>query len=96
MRSLVCLAPPQEALVVNPVDVVKTQSQLNRGVNATMWAALRQQVAAGGISRLYRGVLPVMLRPTAVAMYSGNEWCKRVVVGDGELTVTTAAGALRA
>ena len=79
--------------MVNPVDVVKTQSQLNRGVNATMWTALRQQVAAGGVKRLYRGVLPVMLRPTAVAMYSGNEWCKRAVVGSGELTVSTAAAA---
>ena len=79
--------------MVNPVDVVKTQSQLNRGVNGGMWAALRQQVAQGGVSRLYRGVLPVMLRPTAVAMYSGNEWCKRAVVGNGQLTVTTAAAA---
>ena len=78
---------------MNPVDVVKTQSQLNRGANATMWAALRQQVSQGGVRRLYRGVLPVMLRPTAVAMYSGNEWCKRVVVGDGELGVSTAAAA---
>lgn len=79
--------------MVNPVDVVKTQSQLNRGVNGGMWAALRQQVAQGGVRRLYRGVLPVMLRPTAVAMYSGNEWCKRAVVGSGELTVATAAAA---
>ena len=79
--------------MVNPVDVVKTQSQLNRGVNASMWAAARQQVAQGGVKRLYRGVLPVMLRPTAVAMYSGNEWCKRAVVGNGELTVGTAAAA---
>ncbi len=53
---------------MNPVDVVKTQGQLNRGVNASMWAALRQQVAQGGVRRLYRGVLPVMMRPTAVAM----------------------------
>jgi solute carrier family 25 2-oxodicarboxylate transporter 21 len=89
------LSPPalQEALVVNPIDVVKTQSQLNRGVNGTMWKALQQQVADGGVRRLYRGVLPVMLRPTAVAMYSGNEWCKRAVVGSGELTVSTAAAA---
>lgn len=82
-----------EALVVNPVDVVKTQSQLNRGVNAGMWKALQQQVEQGGVKRLYRGVLPVMMRPTAVAMYSGNEWCKRAVVGSGELTVSTAAAA---
>lgn len=90
------LTPPpslQEALVVNPVDVVKTQSQLNRGVNGSMWKALQQQVAQGGVKRLYRGVLPVMMRPTAVAMYSGNEWCKRAVVGNGQLTVTTAAAA---
>ena len=80
-------------MVVNPIDVVKTQSQLNRGVNATMWTALKQQVAQGGLKRLYRGVLPVMLRPTAVAMYTGNEWCKRAVVGSGELTVSTAAAA---
>ena len=79
--------------MVNPIDVVKTQSQLNRGVNGTMWRALKQQVAEGGVKRLYRGVLPVMLRPTAVAMYSGNEWCKRAVVGSGELTVSTAAAA---
>lgn len=79
---------------MNPVDVIKTQGQLNRGVNASMWAALRQQVAQGGVRRLYRGVLPVMLRPTAVAMYSGNEWCKRAVVGEGgTLTVSTAAAA---
>ena len=78
----------------HPIDVAKTQSQLNRGVNASLWATMRGQAAAGGMSRLYRGVLPVMVRPTALCMYTGNEWCKRVVAGEGgKLTLATATGA---
>lgn len=30
----------------------------------------------GGLPRLYRGVLPACLRPQALCMYTGNEWCK--------------------
>jgi hypothetical protein len=83
-----------DALVVHPVDVVKTQTQLSRGRHASMLATARAQIAQGGVGRLYRGVLPVMLRPTAAAMYSGNEWARRAVVGEGgTLTTATAAAA---
>jgi len=83
-----------DALVVHPIDAVKTQAQLRRGAqgSANMVSILRSTLREGGVRRLYRGVLPVILRPTAVAMYSGNEWCKRLVVGPGqELNVATAA-----
>jgi hypothetical protein len=31
------------------------------------------------VGSLYRGVLPAALRPQALIMYAGNEWCKHAV-----------------
>ena len=72
------------------MDVVKTQFHVNKQPNGSMWSQLRQQAAQGGVRQLYRGVLPACLRPQALCMYTGNEWCKRLVAGDGKLTFATA------
>ena len=47
-----------------------------------MVASLVAQAREGGLPRLYRGVAAACLRPQALCMYTGNEWCKRAVAGD--------------
>ena len=80
-----------DALASHPIDQIKTQQHVNTGPNGSVIAAMRQQAAAGGIPRLYRGVLAASLRPQALCMYTGNEWCKRLVAGpSGELTISGA------
>lgn len=65
-----------DALACHPVDVVKTQFHVNPGANGSMAAALAAQARAGGLTSLYRGLLPACLRPQALCMYTGNEWAK--------------------
>ena len=73
---------------------VKTQFHVNVARNTSMWGELYRQGAEGGVLRLYRGLLAACLRPQALCMYAGNEWCKRVVSGgSGRMTTATAAGA---
>lgn len=80
-----------DAFAIHPVDQLKTQFHVNTRANPSVLASLRKQVRAGGVTRLYRGVLAASLRPQALCMYTGNEWCKRIVVGpSGELTVPKA------
>ena len=71
----------------------------NQGAAARQHGTQRQRdrgdaaAASGGgsIPRLYRGVLAASLRPQALCMYTGNEWCKRLVAGpSGELTISGA------
>ena len=77
------------------VRQVKTQFHVNVARNTTSaWAELYRQGAEGGVLRLYRGLLAACMRPQAICMYSGNEWCKRVVSGgSGRMTTASAAGA---
>ena len=46
-----------DALATHPVDQVKTQAHVNRGVNPSVVAMLHRQVQLGGLFSLYRGVL---------------------------------------
>ena len=86
-----CFAGVCDAFASHPIDQIKTQFHVNTGSNGSMIASLRSQHAAGGILRLYRGVLAACLRPQALCMYTGNEWSKRIVAGPtGELTVPGA------
>jgi solute carrier family 25 2-oxodicarboxylate transporter 21 len=85
------LAGVADACVSHPIDQVKTQFHINTGTNGSVIGALRSQAASGGILQLYRGLLAACMRPQALCMYTGNEWCKRVVAGpSGELTIPGA------
>ena len=80
-----------DAVTTHPLDQVKTQFHVNTGSNGSVFASLRQQAAAGGLPQLYRGLTAACLRPQALCMYTGNEWCKRLVAGpSGELSVPGA------
>jgi Mitochondrial carrier protein len=70
------LAGIADSCACHPVDQVKTQFHVNRSANGTMWDALRAEVHKGGVTRLYRGLPAAALRPQALCMYTGNEWCK--------------------
>ena len=83
-----------ESCACHPIDQVKTQFHVNTARNTSMWTELVKQATQGGVLRLYRGLLAACLRPQALCMYTGNEWCKRVVTGgSGRMTAATAAGA---
>lgn len=74
--------------------MVKTRFHVNVSANGSLLAALAAQARTGGVASLYRGVLAAALRPQALCMYTGNEWCKRLVVGPGgELSAATATAA---
>ena len=45
-----------DALASHPIDQVKTQFHVNRHVNPSILTTLHEQLAAGGVPRLYRGV----------------------------------------
>ena len=70
------LAGVADACACHPVDQIKTQFHVNNTQNGSMWQALRQEVARGGVTRVYRGLPAAALRPQALCMYVGNEWCK--------------------
>ena len=70
------LAGVADACACHPVDQIKTQFHVNNTQNGSMWHSLRQEVAKGGVTRLYRGLPAAALRPQALCMYTGNEWCK--------------------
>lgn len=77
-----------DAVTTHPLDQVKTQFHVNNGPNGSVMSSLRQQAAAGGVLRLYRGLFAACLRPQALCMYTGNEWCKRLVAGpSGRLSI---------
>ena len=83
-----------ESCACHPVDQVKTQFHVNTQRNGSLLAELASQARTGGVSRLYRGLLAACLRPQALCMYTGNEWCKRLVTGgSGKLTATSATAA---
>ena len=82
-----------DAVVSHPIDQVKTQFHVNTGYNPGVLEALRTQAAGGGVLQLYRGLLAACLRPQALCMYTGNEWCKRIVLSaepSGKLSVPGA------
>ena len=82
-----------DALASHPIDQVKTQFHVNRHVNPSILTTLHEQLAAGGVPRLYRGVSAACLRPQSLCFYAGNESSRRLVAGslsgrsDGSLSV---------
>jgi len=68
---------------------VKTQFHVNTRANGSLVRELAAQARAGGVSTLYRGLLAACLRPQALCMYTGNEWCKRAVSGGPGAPLTT-------
>lgn len=83
-----------DALASHPVDQVKTQAHVNRGVNPSVVAMLHRQVQLGGLFSLYRGVLAAAVRPQSVAMYVGNEASQKLVVGVSGAALTTFTATL--
>jgi len=70
-----------EALAVQPFDMLKTRFQLHSGKNPSMFQAVRQVLAEGGILRLYRGLLPELAGnvPTRSAMYWSRDFAAGVL-----------------
>ncbi len=65
-----------DACACHPVDQIKTQFHVNTAANGSMLKALASEAQKGGVARLYRGLPAAALRPQALCMYTGNEWCK--------------------
>lgn len=86
-----------EALVVQPLDMIKTRFQLNSGANPSLYKALRQMLAEGGVLRLYRGLLPELAGniPTRTAMFAGKDLASGMLVrmNNGRKTAWTESGA---
>jgi len=80
-----------DALLCHPIDRVKTQFHCNASANSGMVVALLSEARGkGGVLGLYRGLLPACLRPQALCMFAGNEYAKRLVAGEGQLSHATA------
>ena len=77
-----------DAFATHPVDQIKTQFHVNKGRNPSLVTSLMEQARTGGATRLYRGVLAACLRPQSLCMYTGNEWAKRIVAGDGKVKLS--------
>ena len=70
------LAGIVDACACHPVDQVKTQFHVNKQANGSVVRALTEAMRSGGVTSLYRGLPAAALRPQALCMYTGNEWCK--------------------
>eukprot|EP00929_Paragymnodinium_shiwhaense_P098298 TRINITY_DN5979_c1_g2_i1.p1 TRINITY_DN5979_c1_g2~~TRINITY_DN5979_c1_g2_i1.p1 ORF type:complete len:327 (-),score=47.33 TRINITY_DN5979_c1_g2_i1:572-1405(-) len=85
-----------EAIVVQPLDMIKTRFQLNSGANPSMYSAMRQILAKDGVLGLYRGLLPEMAGniPTRTAMFAGKSLASDVLVRlNGRRSALTEMGA---
>ncbi|KAK1739225.1 mitochondrial carrier protein [Skeletonema marinoi] len=81
-----------EAVLVQPLELIKVRFQLNHGHNGSIISCasgiLLEGSAAGGttmkVSRLFRGLLPELcgMFPTRSVMYSSNEMAKRLLLGN--------------
>mmetsp|Transcript_1099 Transcript_1099/g.2288 ORF Transcript_1099/g.2288 Transcript_1099/m.2288 type:complete len:127 (-) Transcript_1099:141-521(-) len=81
-----------EAVLVQPLELIKVRFQLNHGHNGSIISCAREILAeesAGGgttmkVSRLFRGLLPELcgMFPTRSVMYSSNEMAKRLLLGN--------------
>eukprot|EP00985_Skeletonema_marinoi_P027560 scaffold22880_cov165-Skeletonema_marinoi.AAC.3 len=81
-----------EAVLVQPLELIKVRFQLNHGHNGSIISCAREILAeesAGGgttmkVSRLFRGLLPEFcsMFPTRSVMYSSNEMAKRLLLGN--------------
>lgn len=78
-----------DSLASHPIDQIKTQFQVSRDPNGSVFTALADQYAKGGIARLYRGILVACLRPQSLCIYTGNQWASREI---GSLQSFTKAG----
>lgn len=50
-----------EAVVVQPLELIKVRFQLNHGNNPSITSYARDIIAEGGPSRLFRGLLPELV-----------------------------------
>ena len=50
-----------EAVVVQPLELIKVRFQLNHGNNPSIASCARDIIAEGGPSRLFRGLLPELV-----------------------------------
>ena len=73
-----------EAIVVQPLELIKVRFQLNHGNNGSIISTAQEIIAEGGGARLYRGLIPELcgMFPTRSVMYSSNEMAKRMLLGD--------------
>jgi solute carrier family 25 2-oxodicarboxylate transporter 21 len=71
-----------EGLIVQPMEMVKTRFQINKGQPMQIIPTMRAIVAEGGIRQLYRGGLPEIagLVPRSSAMWSGYEFSRREMI----------------
>lgn len=94
-----CFAAVADSLTTHPIDQIKTQFQINKHANGSVWYALSTQFTEGGLPRLYRGVAAACMRPGPICVYTGNEWAVREVgtvelFTRGSTTDLTIAGTL--
>jgi solute carrier family 25 2-oxodicarboxylate transporter 21 len=88
-----------EAVIIQPLEIVKVRFQLNQGTNSTIGGCFRDLIREGGVVRLYRGLMPEVLGmfPTRSACYASQELFKRELVkihGRESALVAGVAGGL--
>eukprot|EP00743_Colponemidia_sp_Colp-15_P006251 GILK01006726.1.p1 GENE.GILK01006726.1~~GILK01006726.1.p1 ORF type:complete len:307 (-),score=37.03 GILK01006726.1:502-1389(-) len=88
-----------EVLIMYPLDVVKTRSQLTTSQSVGVFATLRNIVRQEGLNNLYRGIIsPVLAEaPKRAVKFASNEFFKQhLKSSDGKLSTAkgTLAGAL--
>lgn len=83
-----------EAVLIQPLELIKVRFQLNHGHNGSIVSCAKEiltETSAGTtttnniqVSRLFRGLLPELcgMFPTRSVMYSSNELAKRLLLGN--------------
>lgn len=85
-----------EAVLIQPLELIKVRFQLNHGQNGSIISCAKEILSEGSaaglagttnsiqVSRLFRGLLPELcgMFPTRSVMYSSNELAKRLLLGN--------------